>query len=187
MTYLQQPVPVDRSGQPYFTPVSIGDLLWFEFRRGLIIPVTVIGVSDVVGPSPALIEKYQLRSNVSLWAERHINLSEDHITVLKGDDWIALPLTELEDECVWYNQFVWINEPLGHAEQVGDQHCFHLTLAEAVACASVAPRRQRNRAHKKLLSWRKHMMGFIDSTKGKHYHAVWPEIFKKDKPVHVKR
>lgn len=122
------------------TYVKPGDQLWFivkgygrrwsTYRGDIIVPVVAEEVDDI----------YTHPENPELpacWRHRYAD----------GTDYVAVPTDKL-DENGWnifehkdpswlgdakpVNQFVWIDEPVGHSIQVGDHHDgLYLTLHEA--------------------------------------------------------
>lgn len=121
------------------TPVEPGQQLWYivrgtgfhltTYRGDIIVPVTAVEVTDIyTHPDP---------TRNAVWRHRRAD----------GTDYIDVPTGEKNEQGwdVWekkeiswlngapsVNQFVWIDEPVGHAIQVGDYHGgLYLTLHEA--------------------------------------------------------
>lgn len=146
---------------------ELDQTLYFEPLPGLVIPVKVLEISDVHVASEDVVKQHGLTSD-TLWVKRDASgiHCTGYVAETKENPWgfAELPTSVLEgSERV--NQFVWIDEPVGHSIQIDDE--VFLTVQEALACAAYAPRRKRLRPHKKLNRWRRRSLGFINWTRKK--------------------
>lgn len=161
------------------TYIEPGANLWYVMcSRGLddiIVPVIATEVNDVY--------RHPTEPN-SIWRYRCVD----------GADYILVPTgkkTELgwdipeEREPSWLgdakptNQFIWIDEPVGHAIQLGDEGLF-LTLEEAQRYARPSKKRHLRR---RLKQHRAIVQKFIASTWGKNKHPGFDKL--PDKKVYV--
>lgn len=103
-----------------------GDKVWYAFPEGLIVQATVLTCEDIHtnGDKPALMAYYQADGTMEVSVP----------TVQKGENgWTIYDMQGAEalQGHRRVNQFLWIDEPVGHSIQLGDE-CF-LTLTEALA------------------------------------------------------
>lgn len=136
-----------------------GDKVWYiirDYQGDMIVECTVKETSDVydVEGLPG-----------AVWAYRHLDPEHDHVSVptkeLNEGGWNIHkkePLTWLEGKkpC---NQFLWIDEPVGHGIMLGDE-CF-LTLAEAMKAARPSSKKH---LRQRLVASRRDTHKFIVST-----------------------
>jgi hypothetical protein len=133
---------------------------WSTYRGDIIVPVVAEEVEDIY-PHPTNPEL------PACWRHRYMD----------GTDYVAVPTVE-KDENGWniyehkkpswlgdakqVNQFVWIDEPVGHAIQVGDRHDgLFLSLQEAQRYAIPSKKKHLKR---RLQAYRAHVQGFIAHT-----------------------
>jgi hypothetical protein len=133
---------------------------WSTYRGDIIVPVVAEEVDEI----------YTHPENPDLgscWRHRYMD----------GTDYVDVPTAE-KDENGWpiyetkepswlgdakpVNQFVWIDEPIGHGIQVGDKHDgLFLTLHEAQRCAVPSKKKHLMR---RLRASRGRVENFIAST-----------------------
>lgn len=153
--------------EPYVRFVAeLDQTLYFEPLPGIVIPVKVLEISDIHVASEKVVKDYGLESE-TLWVQRTASgiHCTGYVAATDKNPWGfsgALPTSVLEGSRR-VNQFVWIDEPVGHSIQIDDE--VFLTVEEALACAAYAPRRKRLRPHKKLNDWRRKSLGFINGTR----------------------
>lgn len=159
--------------------VSIGQELYMEYAQGIIIPVYVNGITDIVVVSDRLGEKLDLRKHdndqwYSLWVYRQEDgtVKVAAATNEEGEGgWpihIQIPIEELYD-CEWVNQMFWVDEVVGHDIQLSDRPGInhdgvYLTLAEARQYGGTIDKRQAHRAHKRLNRERRRATAFVNHT-----------------------
>jgi hypothetical protein len=175
------------------TYVEPGAQLWFiikgygrwysTYRGDIIVPVVAEEIEDI----------YTHPTNPELgacWRHRYMN----------GIDYVSVP-TEEKDENGWpvwvrkdpswlgdaepVNQFVWIDEPVGHSIQVGDHHDgLYLTLHEAQRNAIPSKKKHLKR---RLRASRARVERFIASTW--EYNGDTHPGFRKypDKKIYVRK
>lgn len=175
------------------TYVEPGAKLWFiirgpgywysTYRGDIIVPVIAEEVEDI----------YVHPENPNLpacWRHRNID----------GTDYVAVPTDKIDDNGwnIWehkdpswlgdaksVNQFVWIDEPVGHSIQVGDRHDgLYLTLHEAQRDSIPSKKKHLRR---RLRASRAKVERFIASTWA--YNGDTHPGFKKypDKKIYVRK
>jgi len=151
------------------TYVNPGDKLWYivtgrgrhynTYRGDIIVPVIATEVDEIYSHPDDL---------GTCWSHRFVDSSQDYVAVPTAEKdengwnvWEHKPLSWLGDmkPC---NQFVWIDEPVGHGIQVGDEHDgLFLTLHEAQRHA--LPSKKKHLA-RRLRASRSRVYSFVAST-----------------------
>ena len=145
--------------------VELGQTLYFQPLCGLIIPVKVLEIQDIHVASDE-VQKANNLSSSTLWVRYDAEGAHctGYIAETKENPWGFNDLNpDIINGSERVNQFIWIDEPVGHSVQVGDE--VFLTIQDALEYVECAPRRNRLRPHKKLDSWRRRSLGFINWTR----------------------
>jgi len=169
-----------------------GDKVWYiiadkyvndskYYRGDMVVECLILETQDIYShPDPDF--------NVSLWYNRFIDSKANHVSVpqkevdeLGWNKWKQEPPSFVEGLNP-VNQFLWIDEPVGHAVTLGDE-CF-LSLSEAMTHARAGSRKHLKR---RLVRSRGETQTFIAKTwrmSGDNH----PGFIKKPlKKVYVKR
>lgn len=167
-----------------FIPVEIGQQLYYEYLTGMVIPVTVTRLQNVYQLSDETVDKYKL-VNSTMWRasddESITAISENAVTEENPYGYITLPDDVLND-AEHVNQFVDIDELIGHSIRVGDE--LFLTLQEAIDCAYSLNKRRAKRAHKKLQARRKHTANWINSQHERAGTGLICQVVTTHKPIY---
>lgn len=191
--------PYQNQNKIGFKTVEVDQQLWYEFYPGMIIPVYAVGLSDILVPSKGLALSMGLRFHDNgypycIWASRDKEQNPVYTATAIGeliDGWPPMIMIELThdqlQECSWVSQEIWIDEHIGHELSIG--HDLYMSLSDAYnRCLYRAPRRIRNRANKKLQTWRQRCVNFINFTHIRAGHMpMCPPALIIAKPVYVKR
>jgi len=146
--------------------VKLGQEVFYEILKGIIIPAKIIEINDVYTITEENKIRYN-RTSTTLWVYQIINKEGKLISVDIETDWEFQKLPEdILEGATHANQFVDIDEPIGYSIQLFDGYDnydgLYLTLSDAMKYANYAPRRLRLRPHKKVNSRRKMTADFIN-------------------------
>ena len=99
------------------------------------------------------VDVYVGTGDETIWHYRRLDSSENSVTTQSAGSWL-----ESKDESILagprrVNQFLWVDEPVGHSVTLGDE-CF-LTLGEAIGTISPSSPRHLKRRLKATRKWRR--------------------------------
>lgn len=135
------------TGYPYVEP-GTNLFMPVTLRSGtIVIPVVVIETSDV----------YTV-NNKTYWHNKTIE-GREAIWVAENISYSLIEFLEKYPEAKKVNQFIWVDEPVGHSEQLGGG--LFLTLNEALLWARPSKKRHLKR---KLKAYRNQVHRFIAAT-----------------------
>lgn len=164
---------------------EIGDIRWFSFKPGLVTSGVVRKLTDSLTVKAEDSEAVGLSQPETgdwfLW----VTYTPEGRTIRGRADKKWRPLNSSLDLslALWAGCYAWLDEPYSF-------YFTYSTLQQALRATTVAPRRERSRAHKRLRAWRKLGLAWDGASSG----AAMPRTVTKqeldswpDKKVWVKR
>lgn len=140
------------------TVCDLNDKVFVLLDRSLIVSATVNELSNIyISPSVH-------NGKRSFWGYISNERAEYAIPTEEVDEggWSKYKVvTELPNNAILCNQFIWVDEPFGHGIQIGDEA--FATLDEAMSIA--VPTRKKH-LRRRLQRWRRLSIEFIASTHG---------------------
>lgn len=163
------------------TNLSLGQRLYLPLNT-LVVPVTVIEVNDVYSDNGVFADAGE---HCSVWLStnakcRYARQGSKETDKNGWSIFVERDPDEVVAKCTHASQFVWIDEPLGHAASLGDD--VFLTLNEALQY--VRPSKKKH-LRRRLKAWRNSSHKFILYTWRKAKHPGFDKLF--DKKVYVRR
>lgn len=156
LTYLQK-------YNPHIKEVRLGQKLFMPFRRGMIIPVTVIGIIDFLHmpdeESTCVVERYVVDDGTCPLLAGTSSVS----VYVRGEEASESGMISQEqfDTFTLSSRFLDVDEVVGHHVSIGDE--VRETLEEARRATFPVGKNKARGAAKKLQIWRQKMTNWIQS------------------------
>ncbi len=148
----------------YFVPVELGTTVYFVLHYRFIISAKVVEIQNIWSVDNG----NPIWENLSLEAEGYSEQQEDSVSGEFKFNKVGIP-----SSAKWVNQILWIDEPVGHGVQIGDE--VFLTVQEARNSLSQPRPKYKYGAWRKVKQWRRNSMDFIASTHGVTRQKLdWP-------------
>lgn len=166
---------------------TLGQVLYYEYLPGLVIPVKVDEIDDIHFASEEIQKKYGLIAS-TVW----VHYTNEGIRCIgyesstEKNKWGFKKISaDVINEAPRCKQELWIDEPVGHAIEIGDG--LFPTVEEALYFADRAKRRKRLRPHKKIATRRKKFWKWINTSRIKCGEKPVEIPKYEQKKVYVKR
>lgn len=157
---------------------KLGDMVYYEILLGIIIEARIIEIEDIWVLSERLVSRFDLKGDTlcaykhdpawCLWEKCYSEKRYDRLVGYGKGEGYGFRYFSTEEidfgECRHINQFVGIDEPVGHSLTIGSD--LYTNIREALKQASWIPRREAHNPRKKVWASRRRSMDFIYKTQG---------------------